>query len=145
MNTRDSYSGGSLRAGYSRQLAAAAVKHAREGIKGETCEGPAAAAFYKDDLDRRAAIAPAINPEALHAVVRTAGAVPFKASARKRSAPAAQGEGDRDFADHVRGAGQIVSPLPTASLPSSRLEGCLSLDLGKLPDQPTGEAVDQGE
>ena len=38
-----------------------------------------------------------------------------------------------------------MSPLPTASLPNSRLEGSLSLDLGNLPDQPAAEAVDQDQ
>jgi DNA-binding SARP family transcriptional activator len=122
MNTRDSYSGGSLRAGYSRQFAAAAVKHAREDIEGETYEGLAAATS--------------------HDAVRTADAVPKKASGRKGAIPATQREGGRVSADHVPGVGQIVSPLPTASLPNSRLEGYLSLDLAKLPKQPAAEAKD---
>lgn len=140
MKTLDTHSGGNLHDDCGRQLATAAVKNATEEVEGEACGCRAEAAFSDEGLDGRAIAPPASEPKVVHAAASTGGAMHFKASGSNGSIPAHQHEGDRVSADHVPGAGQIVCPLP-----NSRPKRCLSPGLGGLSDQPTEEAVDQGQ
>src|SRR6202012_558420 len=61
---------------------------------------------------------------------------------RDGAVAAIQSADRRVVADHLIDACQVVSPARAAALPSSRLDGCLSLDLGLLLEQPGAEGRD---